>query len=193
MRAAKRAGPRQAVSRDGLVTAVRPLRTVTTSIEPTEAETCTSRRSIAIGVRGEASSRALSGQERPARRPRIRHEQRFPCVHETTVACNDCLRGFREDRVGIGDDQYGPARRRQPGGERRCAVRPADGRARAHERRAEPRPRRHSASPHEPERSRSRMTKRSARQRSSSPRRRVARATRSAWRSRSRRPPRRRA
>ena len=44
-------------------------------------ETCTSRRSIEIAVRGERRSRALSGQARPARRPRIRHEQRFPCVH----------------------------------------------------------------------------------------------------------------
>ena len=63
MRAAKRVGPRQAVSREGFVTAVRPLRTVTASIELTENETCTSSRSPGIGVRGDLRSRALSGQD----------------------------------------------------------------------------------------------------------------------------------
>ena len=61
MRAAKRVGPRQAASRDGFVTAVRPFRTVTASTELTAKETCTSRRSPGAGVRAR-----VVGHERQA-------------------------------------------------------------------------------------------------------------------------------
>ena len=65
MRAAKRAGPRQAASRDGFVTAVRPLRTVTASTVLTENETWTSSRSpggavrVASSVTGAKRARSL--------------------------------------------------------------------------------------------------------------------------------------
>jgi hypothetical protein len=66
MRAAKRVGPRQAASRDGFVTAVRPFRTVTASTELTAKETCTSSRSLGGAVRERSS---VTGAKR-ARPPR---------------------------------------------------------------------------------------------------------------------------
>ena len=64
MRAANRVGPRQAASREGFVTAVRPLRTVTASTVLTENETWTSSRSpegpVRVGSSVTGAKRARS-------------------------------------------------------------------------------------------------------------------------------------
>ena len=73
MRAAKRAGPRQAVSRDGLVTAVRPLRTVTTSID---ADRCRDLHVEAVGRKLTVRGRRL-GHERSASKLARREDREF--------------------------------------------------------------------------------------------------------------------